>query len=51
MDRGLMPIVLVVSFVGAALLGIAALGSSSMRSAKVLAGFSLVLLTFVALVV
>jgi len=46
-----MPIVLVVSFVGAALLGIAALGSSSMRSAQVLAGSALVLLTFVALVV
>ena len=46
-----MPIVVVVSFLGASLLGIAALGASSMRSAKLLGGSALVLLIFVALMV
>ena len=46
-----MPVVLAVSFLGAALLGVAAMGATSMRAAKVLAGCSLSLLVFVALVV
>jgi len=46
-----MPVVLAVSFLGAALLGVAAIGATSMRAVKVLAGSCLTLLTFVALVV
>ena len=46
-----MPVVLAVSFLGAALLGVAAMGATSMRAAKFLAGCSLSLLVFVALVV
>jgi hypothetical protein len=46
-----MPVVLVISFLGSALLGVAALGATSMRAAKTLAGCSLSLLVFVALVV
>ena len=50
MDRGLMPVVLAVSFLCAALLGVAALGATSMRAAKTLAGSAMALLMFVALV-
>jgi hypothetical protein len=46
-----MSAVLVVSFPGAALLGVAAMGATSIRATKVLAGSCLALLTFVALVV
>jgi hypothetical protein len=46
-----MSVVLAVSFFGATLLGVAAVGATSMRAAKVLAVFSLVLLVFVALAV
>ena len=39
-----MPVVLVVSFLWAALLGLAAMGATSMRAVKVLAGSCLVLI-------
>ena len=45
-----MPVVVAISFLGAAFLAIAALGATSMRAAKALAGFALALLMFVALV-
>ena len=47
----MMPIVLTVSFVGASILGVAALGAPSMTAAKVLGGSALALLIFVAVVV
>ena len=46
----LMPIALVVGLVGASILGVAALAAESMRAARFLAGSSLVLLIFVAVV-
>jgi glucose uptake protein GlcU len=47
----MMPIVLAVSFVGASILGVAALGAPSTTAAKVLGGSALALLIFVAVVV
>ena len=46
-----MPVALVVSLVGASILGVAALGIPSMAAAKVLGGSALALLIFVAVVV
>ena len=45
-----MPVALVVSLVGASILGVAALGIPSMTAAKVLGGSALALLIFVAVV-